>query len=63
MSDIPLPKLSYTKEEAAQILNIPVSSIKWQLRKNILPRHKIAGKIRFTPEDLEEYVKRSKVVT
>ncbi|MHC4144251.1 MAG: helix-turn-helix domain-containing protein [Planctomycetota bacterium] len=61
MGDAPLPRLTYTKEEAAKILNIPVSSIDWQLRKRILPRHKIAGRIRFTLEDLQRFVDASKV--
>jgi excisionase family DNA binding protein len=55
-----LPKLLYTREEAAEILNIPVSSINWQLRKNTLPRRKVAGRIRFTLDDLQQYVERSK---
>ncbi len=61
LSDIPLPKLTYTKEEAAKILNIPLGSIKWLLRKKTLPRYKISGRIRFTLEDLRAFVEQSKV--
>ena len=56
-----LPKLTYTKHEAAKILNIPAGSIDWLLRKGILPRRKIAGKVRFTLEDLRAFVEISKV--
>jgi len=56
-----LPKLLYDKEEAAQILKLPKTSIDWLLRKSILPRHKIAGKIRFTLDDLQVFVEASKV--
>jgi hypothetical protein len=60
----PFPKLLYTKEDAAKLLNISVSSINWQLRKGpeVFPHHKIAGKIRFTQEDLQRIVKNSKVI-
>ena len=51
-----LPKLLYDKAEAAQILNIPESSVGWLLRKGQLPRRKVAGKVRFTLEDLKKYV-------
>jgi excisionase family DNA binding protein len=56
-----LPKLTYTIEEAAQILEVPVSSIKWLLRKKVLPHRKIAGRNRFTLQDLLECIERSKV--
>jgi len=56
-----LPRLTYTKEEAAKILNVPKVSIDWLLRKGTLPKRKIAGKIRFTLEDLKALVKASKV--
>ncbi len=58
MSD--LPKLLYDKKEAAQILNVPKTSIDWLLRKGTLPRRKIAGKIRFTLDDLQVCVEASK---
>jgi excisionase family DNA binding protein len=61
MENTELPKLTYTKEEAAKILNIPASSINWILRKGFLPRRKIAGRIRFTMDDLQTFVERSKV--
>ena len=61
MNSEELPRLTYTKEEAAKILNIPESGIVWLLRKGVLPRHKIAGKIRFTLEDLETLVQASRV--
>jgi len=60
MSDVSLPKLTYTKEEAAKILNIPAGSIDWQLRKGKLPHRKISGRVRFTLEDLEALVEASK---
>jgi len=56
-----LTKLTYTKEEAAEMLNIPASSMNWLLRKGALPRRKIAGRIRFTLDDLNQYVEKSKV--
>ena len=56
-----LSRLTYTKEEAAEILSVPKSSIDWLLRKGQLPRHKIAGKIRFTWEDLQAFVEAPKV--
>ena len=56
-----LPKLLYDKEEAAQILNLPKTCIDWLLRKGILPGHKIAGKIRFTLDDLQVFVEASQV--
>ena len=59
--DDKLPKLTFDKVEAAQILNIPASSIDWLLRKGEIPRRKIAGKIRFTIEDLQTLVEKSKV--
>ncbi|MCP4708387.1 MAG: helix-turn-helix domain-containing protein [Planctomycetes bacterium] len=58
MSD--LPKLLYDKDEAAQILSVPKTSIDWLLRKGTLPRRKIAGKIRFTLDDLQVFVEASK---
>lgn len=61
-ADPGLPKLLYTKEEAAQILNIRASSIDWLLRKDTLPRHKVAGRVRFTLEDLQQFVERSKAI-
>ena len=56
-----LPKLVYTKEEAATILGLEPASIDWLLRKGDLPRRKIAGKIRFTLDDLQVLIERSKV--
>ncbi|MFH1613837.1 MAG: helix-turn-helix domain-containing protein [Planctomycetota bacterium] len=61
MSDVSLPKLTYTKEEAAKILNVPESSINWQLRKGKLPYRKISGRVRFTLSDLKILVESSKV--
>jgi len=55
-----LPILTYTKQQAAQILNVPESSINWQLRKGKLPHRKISGKIRFTLSDLNDLVEASK---
>ena len=56
-----LPKFAYTKEEAAEILGLRKSSIDWLLRKKNLPRRKIAGKIRFTLDDLQVLVEASKI--
>ncbi len=56
-----LPKLLYDKNEAAQILNVPKSSIEWLLRTGKLPRRKVAGKIRFTMADLQRYIDSSAV--
>ena len=60
MSNSELPKLTYTKAEAARILNIPESSMSWLLRKGTLPRRKIAGRVRFTLDDLRAFVEDSK---
>ncbi len=56
-----LPKLTYSKEEAAEILGVTVSTIDWLLRKRSLPRHKIGREIKFTLEDLRALVDASKV--
>jgi len=56
-----LPKLLYSKEEAAEILSLPESSVEWLLRTGKLPRHKVAGKIRFTLEDLQVLITASAV--
>jgi len=56
-----LPKLLYDKREAAEILNISVSSIEWLLRTGRLPHRKISGKIRFTRGDLEAFIDASAV--
>lgn len=57
-----LPKLLYNKEEAAEILCIPKSSIEWLLRTGKLPRRKVAGKIRFTMADLQGLIDTSAVI-
>ena len=54
-------KLTYTKTEAAKVLNVPVSGIEWLLRKKSIRHRKIAGKIRFTMTDLAEVVEKSLV--
>jgi len=51
-----LPKILFTKAEAAEILRVPEGSIAWLLRKGALPRRKIAGKIRFTLDDLQALI-------
>ncbi len=56
-----LPKLTYNKNEAAMILGVTVSTINWLLRKKLLPHHKIGKHVRFTLQDLLEYLKKSKV--
>jgi len=56
-----LPKILFTKAEAAEILRVPEGSIAWLLRKGALPRRKIAGKIRFTLGDLEALIATSVV--
>jgi excisionase family DNA binding protein len=56
-----LPRLTYDKEEAAEILGVSVSTVDWLLRKRKLPRRKIGRQIRFTLEDLHAWVEASKV--
>ena len=56
-----LPKLCYTKIEAAEMLGLEPASIDWLIRKGTLPRRKIAGKIRFTLEDLQGLIDASAV--
>ena len=51
-----LPKLCYTKPEAAQMMGFEETSIDWLLRKGVLPHRKIAGKIRFTIDDLKSLI-------
>ena len=60
-SKMELPRLAYTKEEAARILGVGVSTIDWLLRKNALPRRKIGRRILFTLGDLQALVDASKV--
>ena len=54
-----LPRLLFTKEEAAEILALKVSAINGLLRNNEIPRHVIKGKLRFTMQDLETIVEMS----
>ena len=61
MKDARLEPLTYTKEQAAQILNVELGSINYLVRKGTLPCRKIAGKIRFTMDDLKTFVESSKV--
>ena len=56
-----LPRLLYDKAEAAEILGLEESSIEWLLRNRQITKHKIAGKIRFTLEDLKATVSASAV--
>ena len=58
-----LPKLTYSKTEAADMLGIKPSSIEWLLRKKQIPYHKIAGKIRFTNDDLFALIESSAVTS
>ena len=44
-----------------EMLGLEPSSIEWLLRKGTLPRRKIAGKIRFTLEDLQGLIDASAV--
>ncbi len=60
-SEMELPRLTYTKEEAAQILGVTASTIEWLLRKGSLPRRKIGKRILFTLADLQALVEASKV--
>ena len=61
--DVPclLPKLLYTKDEAAMIFGVTVSTINGLLRKGLLPHHRIGKHVRFTLQDLLEYLEKSKV--
>ena len=51
-----LPKLTYSKKEAAEMLGLKQSSIEWLLRKGNLPHRKISNKIRFTMSDLQSLI-------
>lgn len=53
---VQLPKLTYSKEEAAQILGITVGSIKWYVRCRKLPCRKISGKLYFTMNDIQSLI-------
>ena len=55
-------KLTYTKTEAAEVLNVPLSGIEWLLRKKSIRHRKITGKVRFTVADLAEVVEKSLVL-
>ena len=56
-----LPKLLYSKDEAAEMLSVSKWTIEWFLRKGKLPKRKIAGKIRFTMADLQGLIDASAV--
>ncbi len=58
-----LPKLTFSKKEAAEMLGMKISSIEWLLRKKRIPYRKIAGKIRFTEEDLSVLIESSAVTS
>ena len=53
--------LLYTKAQAAEILGLKESSIKWLLRKKAIPHRKVSGKIRFTKSDLQALIDASAV--
>ncbi len=53
--------LLFTKAQAAEMLNLAETSIEWLLRKGAAPHRKIAGKIRFTREDLQALIGASAV--
>ena len=49
------------RKKRRKILSLPESSVEWLLRTGKLPRHKVAGKIRFTLEDLQVLITASAV--
>ena len=56
-----LPRLLYTKEEAAQILAVEVSAIDGLLRLDRTPRHILRGKLRFSMSDLRTIMKQAQI--
>ena len=63
MTENKLPKLTYSKEESAEMLGVKISSLEWLLRKKLIPCRKIAGKIRFTINDLYALIESSAVTS
>jgi len=56
-----LPRLLYSKQEAAEILAVDVSAIDGLLRNDATPRHIIRGKLRFSMADLETIMEQAQV--
>ena len=57
-----LPKLLYTKDEAAEMLSVSKWSIAWAIRTGKLPKRKIGREYMLTLEDLQVYIRNSAVV-
>lgn len=55
-----LPKLTFTKDEAAQALGVKKSTIEYLVRTKRLPHRKISRYILFTQEDLDGFIESSK---
>ena len=53
-------KKSYTTEEVAQILQVSKLTIYDLVKKGLLPTYRVGRQMRIEPEDLEEYIARSK---
>jgi len=59
LQGLPL-KASYTVGEAAQLFGVSRRTINVWVKKGKLPSHVLPGYGRFTPEDLEEFLRTSK---
>ena len=58
--DDKLPKLTFTKDEAAHALGVKKSTIEYLIRTKRLPHRKISRYILFTQEDLDCFIESSK---
>ncbi|GAB4023843.1 MAG: hypothetical protein Fur0010_27070 [Bdellovibrio sp.] len=54
-------KLLFTIEDAAKILNLKISRLRTAVFKKEIGYVKLSGLVRFTKENLEEWIKRSQV--
>lgn len=55
-----MDKKSYTTEEVAQILQVSKLTIYDLVKKGLLPTYRVGRQMRIDPNDLEEYINRSK---
>ena len=55
-------KVLHIQEEAAELLGLPkTNSIEWLIRSRKIPHRKVNGLIKFTHQDLLDYIESAKV--
>ncbi|PIP94959.1 MAG: hypothetical protein COW00_14055 [Bdellovibrio sp. CG12_big_fil_rev_8_21_14_0_65_39_13] len=54
-------KILFTIEDAAKILNLKISRLRTAVFRKEIGYVKLSGLVRFTKENLEEWIKRSQV--